>query len=899
MPKKEIYAISDLDHLNAQQYVSTMKEFVNISPPHSNPFFLKSTTDFEDENIHHYKSLVINSEKWKSLTEVLQMKQELLLLCFDCNDTFLCMKDQVRYSNHRVMLPSELLESDISSTLSFTDKCALLYQFSILDINGMMEIPWHYLCTPQMLSIAHYLGLSMTVTQVQNSQNPSNFIEAKCKQSRCFRENYGTGSNFKYATFSFSLDSILDVLGISLQFPSSPDKSHPSVLSSGDLEKPSPKLISICKAKVNQNGYVSIKEDKLIVSSVGQLPLQESTNCKLIVTTNNKSLKTIEHAGSSLSSTSGTAVDRDLYPINSHVSTSSLTQGEAHLNVDQLQQLGVRDDASHCSAKEVSFDGHVTEPTTPILKSTPLPCKLTSCLCINGVEEHNYASNPRPIQDSIEVHRSKASKSKNRAAFRDSFEGESPLQKYLMVNNELIIHMEPVNNGDICIACKEICENSYLKCFICASKAHVSCYKTPEKDVSSNFKWFCGKCDHVSIHDILTLATDRVRSSIQSQCDFLDDSSNQQSAPMTHSSDSKQDVSSTEPAASDQENRFIYSNISIDDSNHQSNIVLQQKQVSEIMMIVEKVNQCISERISELKQFISEEVIIPQQKSYADITSEGKTTKNDHKTSFVSTKNEVMSETSNKVNKLHSVVIHNVQERKYIKDAASIKKEFNKYFEQCKIVSAFPTRSGALIVELYSREEAELVKTSWKSSFFCPENKVNDVKFNTSCKIMTHMNNFKVIVKMLKMVFQMRLSLVNYLQNIQEQYSSGLPITYEGKALQTGVIDLKTQQQLTDILDIGYLPICNMYLEVHRYISKRKVIQCYGCKEFDHVKKWCPNKYSCGNCSKEHIESECRTPSQLRCTNCRSSHSSLDKNCPVFLKKCQINRTSYSRNLNE
>ena len=257
-----------------------------------------------------------------------------------------------------------------------------------------------------------------------------------------------------------------------------------------------------------------------------------------------------------------------------------------------------------------------------------------------------------------------------------------------------------------------------------------------------------------------------------------------------------------------------------------------------------------------------------------------------------------MSETSKNVNKLHSVVIHNIQERKYIKDAASITKEFNKYFEQFKIVSAFPTRSGALIVELYSREEAELVKTSWKSSFFCPESKVNDNKFNTSCKIMAHMNNFKVIVK----------NVENGISNeaisgeLSAKYSGAVFkrfITHEGKALQTGVIDLKTQQQLTDILDIGYLPICNMYLEVHRYISKRKVIQCYGCKEFDHVKKWCPNKYSCGNCSKEHIESECRTPSQLRCTNCRSSHSSLDKNSPVFLKKCQINRTSYSRNLNE
>ena len=164
MKKKEICAISDLNHLNGQQYVSTLQEFVGSHC--SDPFFLTSMQDFDPNNMDNYKKLVTDSQKWKSLTEVVQVKPEYLLLCFDGNSKFVCMRDQVRFSNHRVSLPEHLLSFSTHSSLSFTDRCALLYQCSVSDENGLVELPWQHLCIPQMLSVAQYLGLGLTFRYV-------------------------------------------------------------------------------------------------------------------------------------------------------------------------------------------------------------------------------------------------------------------------------------------------------------------------------------------------------------------------------------------------------------------------------------------------------------------------------------------------------------------------------------------------------------------------------------------------------------------------------------------------------------------------------------------------------------------------------------------------------------
>ena len=411
----------------------------------------------------------------------------------------------------------------------------------------------------------------------------------------------------------------------------------------------------------------------------------------------------------------------------------------------------------------------------------------------------------------------------------------------------------------------------------------------------SNNKWFCNRCVKLTINDIFALVTKKVRSCIQSSCDFLDVSSQVSTDPnpaVLHDGqqNAKTGISPTE------ESKFVYSDIS-EESNEvdlcTSEVTANQSVPGkhEGDLIVQKVNQCIVEKMNELKEFFINEV--PKKQTYADITFNstlGKQTTRTIPSSGGGEPDPVSDdqEKNVKVNELNSLVVRNIQERRYVKDAPSIKKEFNKYFKQCKIVSAFPTRSGALIIELPSRAEAEQVAKNWNPSYFCPSDRINQERYNTSCQIMADIKPLKVILK------NVEYGLTD--STISRELSRHYPgatfqrfITRQGKPLKTGVINLTSQDHVAKVLEKDYLPLCNMHLVTQRYMPKRKVIQCYNCKQFDHVKKWCPNKYSCNNCSKEHLESDCRTPHQLKCMNCGNGHSSLDKNCPVYLHKYQVN----------
>ena len=892
MKKKKICAITDLNHLNELQVVSVIKEFIHL--PCDNPFYITSVADFNKDNTEHYRNLVLNSEKWKSLTDVVQLKSEYLLLCFDAGDNFVCMRDQVKFSSHGICLPENLdeqLKENPAILLSSKDKCCLLYQLSIADDNLMLELTWHQLCVPQMLSVSQFLGLNLSLTQVQNSQHPSNFIEAKCRQSRNFRENYGAGSNFKYATFSYCIEDILTILGISLNFPSS---QPPEDAANGDtVTKPSDVLQS-SPGKLNHELF-----EPPGLATIEDTPYENfSTKCYT-----EKAPKLPEQL---CSPTSENGEPKSVIPCSQNASQDNSS--------NESYETGAYPEDSDAS-KEVSYDSAIGYPS-PISQSTPL---IQTNAPVNNRKVHSV-----PACDSLELCRpkkntKKISKSKSKNSYVESSEDESILERQLMVDNELVIQMEPCGKQHIkhdhCITCNQYCKNLSLKCYVCERKVHYTCYETQgskplsEEDFFastelSNHRWFCNKCAKLSMNDILARATEKIRFCIQNSCEFISEepppicssesevgsnSYKEQNSPARNSGNKMKNVSV----------ELHYSDISQD----RSTVTPVPFKVETCDIVVEKVNQCITEKISELKDFIAREAIGPPQKTYADISKEnmGRQIPMEHSktplTMPIHPSHENI-QSSTRVNKQNSLVIRNVQDRKFIKDASSIKKEFNKHFQKYKVLSAFPTRSGALIIELPTHEDATWVLQNWKSSFFCPDNKTKEDKYKTSCEIMANMQSFKVILRDV----EYGLSDDRVSQELSREYPQATFqrfVTRQGRALKTGIITLKEPDHLTQILDEGRLHLCSQSMMVFRYIPRRKVIQCYNCKQFDHVKKWCPNNYSCSHCSRNHVESDCRNPEDLKCTNCKGAHSSLDKQCSVYARKSQINNVLLSRNDHE
>ena len=80
--------------------------------------------------------------------------------------------------------------------------------------------------------------------------------------------------------------------------------------------------------------------------------------------------------------------------------------------------------------------------------------------------------------------------------------------------------------------------------------------------------------------------------------------------------------------------------------------------------------------------------------------------------------------------------------------------------------------------------------------------------------------------------------------------------------------------------------ICNArtYPKKLKYEPK----QCMKCRKWGHYAAECrAQSDTCGTCSGQHKTSECKADNKRYCVSCRSdTHTSWDRNCPEFLRKC-------------
>lgn len=59
--------------------------------------------------------------------------------------------------------------------------------------------------------------------------------------------------------------------------------------------------------------------------------------------------------------------------------------------------------------------------------------------------------------------------------------------------------------------------------------------------------------------------------------------------------------------------------------------------------------------------------------------------------------------------------------------------------------------------------------------------------------------------------------------------------------------------------------------------------QCMKCKEFGHISRNCNKPHTvCGNCSGDHLESNCTNINALKCPNCEGNHNAFHRGCQKF-----------------
>ena len=71
---------------------------------------------------------------------------------------------------------------------------------------------------------------------------------------------------------------------------------------------------------------------------------------------------------------------------------------------------------------------------------------------------------------------------------------------------------------------------------------------------------------------------------------------------------------------------------------------------------------------------------------------------------------------------------------------------------------------------------------------------------------------------------------------------------------------------------------------------KAKPIQCSNCQGYGHIACNCNHQSACGTCGQSsHKTADCNTFWTFCCIFCGvNTHTSWDRNCPEFLKRCQL-----------
>lgn len=80
--------------------------------------------------------------------------------------------------------------------------------------------------------------------------------------------------------------------------------------------------------------------------------------------------------------------------------------------------------------------------------------------------------------------------------------------------------------------------------------------------------------------------------------------------------------------------------------------------------------------------------------------------------------------------------------------------------------------------------------------------------------------------------------------------------------------------------------------------NRKEPIRCAKCQHYGHIAKECiKNGDVCANCGNNHRTSDCTTKDKQFCTSCESNeHSSWDRNCPTYSKRCEETNRRYPDN---
>ena len=110
----------------------------------------------------------------------------------------------------------------------------------------------------------------------------------------------------------------------------------------------------------------------------------------------------------------------------------------------------------------------------------------------------------------------------------------------------------------------------------------------------------------------------------------------------------------------------------------------------------------------------------------------------------------------------------------------------------------------------------------------------------------------------------------------------------DGKSLQTVKLTFPSKAQLDKAKTDGF-SIDHLYYQPVEFMQQGiRLIRCYRCQKFGHVRSNCHSKVLCKHCSGKHYIDNCKSTLPAMCANCSGNHEFDFIECPTYNKQVQI-----------
>lgn len=205
-----------------------------------------------------------------------------------------------------------------------------------------------------------------------------------------------------------------------------------------------------------------------------------------------------------------------------------------------------------------------------------------------------------------------------------------------------------------------------------------------------------------------------------------------------------------------------------------------------------------------------------------------------------------------------------------------------------KVVSAFKTRSHALLLTLDSKEAVNWLREV-----------SNEIAFTEAFSEGSHIKEraYNLIVPHVPIVFEPKK--VELLREVEEANEMGKNSIRRVKWIKPENRRRPDQTHAYAIFSITSVDDANRLIRDGLIINGAKVrpkkqkqepIQCMRCRLWGHLATECKaEKEACGACGEAHRTGTCSNKGKKYCVSCKdNTHPSWDRNCPEFIRRCVI-----------